>query len=96
MKQVRTLSQIHLNKSQIYLYERITTVFGNNNNNNKDNEPRFTQISSQIIGGSKQIIVFADTQTGVCYMTSTARESDIIMMRDQNDDPLIAKEAIRK
>lgn len=64
--------------------------------NNKEKEKqRFTEISSQTIGSSKQIVVFADNETGVCYMTSTARESDIIMMRDKDDKPLIAKDLIK-
>lgn len=62
--------------------------------NNKEKQ-RFTEISSQTIGSSKQIVVFADNETGVCYMTSTARESDIIMMRDKDDKPLIAKDLIK-
>jgi len=66
-------------------------------NNNKEKEKqRFTEISSQTIGASKQIVVFADNETGVCYMTSTARESDIIMMRDKYDKPLIAKDLIKE
>ncbi|SEH54823.1 hypothetical protein SAMN02910265_01346 [Ruminococcus flavefaciens] len=64
--------------------------------NNKEKEKqRFTEIASQTIGSSKQIVVFADNETGVCYMTSTARESDIIMMRDKFDKPLIAKDLIK-
>ena len=65
-------------------------------NSNKEKEKsRFTQISSQIIGGSKQVIVFADNETGVCYMTSTAAQSGFIMMKDENDKPLIAKDFIK-
>jgi hypothetical protein len=66
------------------------------NNKNEKEKQRFTEIASQTIGSSKQIVVFADNETGVCYMTSTARESDIIMMRDKYDKPLIAKNLIKE
>ena len=55
---------------------------------NKPSAKRFFEKNRQLIAGCKGVIVFVDKLTGVQYLTTTAPNSDVIMLRDNDENPL--------
>ena len=55
---------------------------------NKSSSKRFFEKDRQLIAGCKEVIVFVDRHTGVQYLTTAAPNSDVIMLGDNDGNPL--------
>jgi hypothetical protein len=55
---------------------------------NKSSSKRFVEKERQLVAGCKEVMIFVDKHTGVQYMTTTAPNSSIIMLKDTDGNPL--------
>ena len=55
---------------------------------NKSSSKRFFEKERQLVAGLKEVMIFVDRYTGVQYLTTTAQNSDIIMLKDADGNPL--------
>ena len=66
----------------------IAKAFGKPLVTNKSSSKRFFEKTRQLLADCKEVMIFVDRHTGVQYLTTTAPNSDVIMLKDADGNPL--------